>query len=84
VALTDLPSAKVRCPKCQSRLDVAETASGAKTISVSFLGPSVEESARALERFQMPGADSFLACPACDMRFDPAEPNRTIPPLNRR
>ena len=46
---TDLPIAKLRCPKCDSWLDVRETTSGARIIGVAVLGPSVEDQAQALE-----------------------------------
>jgi hypothetical protein len=36
---------KVRCPGCQSILDVIETSSGGRTVSVSFLGARVETTA---------------------------------------
>jgi predicted nucleic acid-binding Zn ribbon protein len=70
----ELPLAKLRCRKCHSRLDVMETASGARTISVTFLGPSVEQSAQALEVFQGPDAGPELLCPACGATIDPSEP----------
>ena len=79
----DLPVSKVRCPKCQSRLDVIETPSRARTISVSFLGPSVEQDAHALETFQGPDTGPEIGCPACGTAFDPSEPYRAIPPLKR-
>jgi DNA-directed RNA polymerase subunit RPC12/RpoP len=81
---TDNPIAKLQCPSCQSRLDVAETPSGGKTISVSLLGSSVEEHAQALEIFLTPAAGPRVKCPACGMSFDPSEPYRAIPPLRRK
>ena len=79
----DFPVAKLQCPRCQSRLDVIETASGARTIAATFLGPRVEDNAKALEIFQGPDAGPRIECPACGMAFDPSEPYRAIPPLNR-
>jgi len=75
--------AKVQCPHCQSRLDVMETSSGARTISVVVLGPSVEHSAVALEMFEPPDSGPSITCPACSHAFDPSGP-RPIPPLRRR
>jgi hypothetical protein len=73
---------KVRCPRCQSRLDVLETSSGGRTVSVAFLGASVETKAVALESFMAPDGGVELACPACTYRFDPKF-SYTIPPLRR-
>jgi rubredoxin len=78
-----LDPAKVRCPSCQSRLDVIETPSGARTVSVSFLGASVESTAHALEVFYPPNSGPMVRCPACDYAFDPSEPVHTIPRLKR-
>src|SRR4051812_29813294 len=74
--------ARVRCPHCQSRLDVIETPSGGRTVSVFLLGASVEMDASALELFIPPDGGSELRCPACNRHFDPAAPH-TIPPLRR-
>jgi hypothetical protein len=74
--------ARVRCPHCQSRLDVIETPSGGRTVSVVLLGSRVEMNATALELFIAPHGGSELQCPACDRQFDPAAPH-TIPPLRR-
>jgi DNA-directed RNA polymerase subunit RPC12/RpoP len=73
--------AKVRCPACQSRLDVLETPSGGRTVSVSFLGAKVESTAQALEVFQPPDAGPLIECPACRHRFDPSDPFPALPPL---
>src|SRR5688572_15655880 len=69
---------KVRCPHCQSRLDVLETPSGGRTISVGFLGASVEANAQALELFLSPIAGPEVTCPACTRTFDPSAP----PPIS--
>ena len=79
----DTPPARVRCPQCESRLEVIETPSGARTVSVVFLGPAVEDIAQALELFMPPGDGPELRCPACQKRFDPAEPSSAIRPLRR-
>jgi hypothetical protein len=76
--------AKLQCPQCQSRLDVLETASGGRTIAVTYLGASVEQNARALEVFLARDAGPRVACPACGAAFDPSEPYRSIPPLKPR
>ena len=76
------PMAKVQCPRCRTRLDVFETQSGGRIIAVAVLGPSVEQSAAALETFQGPDAGPEIGCPACRYRFDPSGPYRAIPPLN--
>jgi len=78
VQKADLSPAKVRCSKCQSSLDVLETPSGARTISVRTLGSCVERTALALERFQRPEDGPEIRCPACDKSFDPSEPSRAI------
>jgi uncharacterized protein YbaR (Trm112 family) len=74
--------AKVRCPRCHSRLDVIETPSGARSVSVTSLGPTVESTAAALERFMPADAGPQIMCPACVLAFDPSGPP-TIPPLRR-
>jgi hypothetical protein len=74
--------AKTRCPGCQSRLDVLETPSGGRTVSVAFLGVTVETSAAALEVFIPRDGGAEIRCPACDCQFDPSGPLR-IPPLKR-
>ena len=83
MARTDDPILKLQCPKCQSRLDVSETSSGARTVSVAMLGPSVEQHANALEVFQTADAGPRVTCPACSASFDSSEPHRPIPPLKR-
>jgi hypothetical protein len=57
---------------------VIETPSGARTVSVVFLAPSVENTAHGLESFMAADAGPELICPACRKRFDPAEPSSTI------
>lgn len=74
---------KLKCPKCASRLDIIETPSGGRTVSVSLLGDAVEHSAAALEVFQPPDSGPAIKCPACSTSFDPSEPHSSIPPLNR-
>ena len=79
----DVPEpAKTRCPRCQSRLEVLETPSGGRTVSVAFLGVTVETTAAALEIFIPPDGGAEIRCPACSCQFDPAGPRR-IPPLKR-
>jgi DNA-directed RNA polymerase subunit RPC12/RpoP len=74
---------KLKCAKCSSRLDIIETPSGGRIVSVSLLGDSVEQNATALELFQPPDAGPKITCPACGRSFDPSEPHRSIPPLTR-
>jgi hypothetical protein len=75
--VADIPfTARVTCRSCGSRLEVFETQSGAKTISVIALGGLVESSAKALEGFQPPDAGPEIHCPACDSLVDPAAPYR--------
>ena len=78
-----LEPAKTRCPRCQSRLDVLETPSGGRTVSVAFLGPTVEATAMALELFIPRDSGAEIQCPACDRRFDPSCLVRSIPALRR-
>jgi hypothetical protein len=79
----DVPEpAKTRCPRCQSRLEVLETPSGGRIVSVAFLGVTVETTAAALEVFIPPDGGAEIRCPACDCQFDPAGPRR-IPALKR-
>jgi hypothetical protein len=77
------PIAKVQCPRCHTRLDVFETTSGGRTVSVTILGASVEHGAAALETFQSPDEGPRITCPACSQAFDPSGPYRPIPPLRR-
>jgi len=79
----DIPPSKVRCPQCASRLEVIETPSGARTVSVVYLAPAVENTAHGLESFMAADAGPELICPACRKRFDPAEPSSAIRPLTR-
>jgi DNA-directed RNA polymerase subunit RPC12/RpoP len=66
---------RLRCPTCQSRLDVIETASGGRIVSVVLLGTSVEMHAHALEVFMPPNQSGLgLRCPACSTSFDPSGP----------
>jgi hypothetical protein len=70
------PTAKLRCQNCGSRLDVFDTPSGGRTVSVAGLGASVEHSAKALERFQIT-TDKIL-CPACLGEVDVGAPYRSL------
>jgi len=72
----DFTVSKLACPRCRSRLDVIETSSGGRTVSVTGLGASVEQHALALQRFQGPGAGPDIICPACEYRIDPSAPYR--------
>jgi DNA-directed RNA polymerase subunit RPC12/RpoP len=72
----DFVVSKLSCPRCRSRLDVLERASGGRTVSVTGLGAAVEHHALALERFQGPGAGPEIVCPACEYHIDPAAPFR--------
>jgi DNA-directed RNA polymerase subunit RPC12/RpoP len=67
-------SGRVTCPRCRSRLEIFETPSGGRTVSVSGLGTSVEP--KALERFMAPDEGPEVICPACSLRLDPAAPYR--------
>ena len=74
---------RVRCPHCRSSLDVLDTQSGGRNVSVFWLGPTVEMKPTALELFLPPGDRSGeLVCPACSRRFDPSGP-QPIPPFRR-
>ena len=74
--MAEFSTGKVRCSRCGSRLEVLDTASGGRTITVSGLGAAVEETALARERFFPPGAGADLSCPACDAPIDPTAPYR--------
>jgi hypothetical protein len=65
---------RVTCPNCRSRLEIFETPSGGRTVSVIALGANVD--AKALERFMAPGDGPEVVCPACNLRLDPASPYR--------
>ena len=83
----ETPIAKVRCPQCESRLDILETPSGGRIVSVSLLGPAVDSTAQAVEAFQGPDDRPEIVCPACMMKFDPSEPGSAVRPpryLHRR
>lgn len=71
--------AKLVCPKCRSRLEVLETVSGGRTVSVMGLGDAVSSAAKALELFIAPDAGPDIRCPACEHRFSPASPYRGVP-----
>jgi uncharacterized protein YbaR (Trm112 family) len=73
------PAGRVTCPECRSRLEVFDTQSGARTVSVVGLGLAVESKAKALERFLPPDAGPDIVCPACARTFDPASPYRGEP-----
>jgi hypothetical protein len=77
------PIAKLQCPRCHTRLEVFETTSGGRTVSVTTLGATVERSALALETFQAPDDGPRINCPACSQVFDPSSFYRAIPPLRR-
>jgi hypothetical protein len=65
-------AAKVTCPKCGSRLEVVETPSGGRIVSMVALSEGVEP--KQLELFLAPDAGPDITCPACTVRFDPAAP----------
>ena len=67
-------SGRVTCPRCRSRLEIFETPSGGRTVSVFGLGTSMEP--KALERFMAPDEGPDVICPACSLRLDPAAPYR--------
>jgi hypothetical protein len=60
--IREIPPARVRCPECGSRLEVIETPSGARSVSVVVLGSAVESTAHALERFMSHDAGPLLVC----------------------
>ena len=64
--------ARLTCPTCRSRIAIIETASGGKMVSIVALGPSVESTAKALERFIAPDGGADIICPACDRHIDPS------------
>jgi hypothetical protein len=82
---TQTPDDSVRliCPRCRSRLEVLETTSGGRTVSVMGLGESVSSDAKALELFLAPDAGPDIKCPACAERFDPSSPYRRFPRMPR-
>jgi DNA-directed RNA polymerase subunit RPC12/RpoP len=65
---------RVTCPQCRSRLEIFETPSGGRTVSVAGLGTTVEP--QALERFMAPDEGPDIVCPACKLQIDPAAPYR--------
>lgn len=76
-------SVRLICPKCRSRLEVLETASGGRTVSAMGLGDAVSAQPRALEVFLGPDAGPDIRCPACDQTFDPASPYRLTDRIRR-
>ena len=66
------PTARVRCPHCSSRLDVQETVSGGRNVSVAGFGPFIGEEPKAVERFVSPDSGPDIICPACQRKVDPA------------
>jgi hypothetical protein len=70
---------KLKCPKCSSRLDIFDTPSGGRIVSVSLLGDSVEQNAAALELFQPPDAGPKITCPrAADRSIPPSLIDRSL------
>ena len=71
------PSTTIRvlCDRCRSRLEVLDTPSGGRTVSVVGLGLSVEANPLALERFEF-GTGRDVTCPACNHAIDPSAPYR--------
>ena len=67
-----IPTAKLTCPQCRSRLTVLETHSGGRVVFVAVLGVSVEETAIAFETFIAPDAGPDIKCPACAGWMDPS------------
>jgi DNA-directed RNA polymerase subunit RPC12/RpoP len=65
---------RVTCPKCRSRLEIFETPSGGRTVSVTGVGTTIEP--KALERFMAPDQGPDIVCPACNLQIDPAAPYR--------
>ena len=71
---TQQPAGRITCPKCLCRLDVFETSSGGRTVSVAVLSMTAEP--KALERFMAPDEGPDIVCPACSVKIDPAAPYR--------
>jgi hypothetical protein len=74
--------ARVICPHCDSRLDVTETSSGGRIVSIVGFGDSVERTAKSLETFDAPGTSGDITCPACHRRVDPSITSRLRPLRN--
>jgi DNA-directed RNA polymerase subunit RPC12/RpoP len=70
----NVATGRVTCPRCRSRLEIFETPSGGRTVSVTGIGATIE--AKALERFMAPGEGPDIICPACNLPLDPAAPYR--------
>ena len=70
----NVATGRVTCPKCRSRLEIFETPSGGRTVSVLGLGTTIEP--KALEHFMGPDEGPDIICPACDLQLDPASPYR--------
>jgi DNA-directed RNA polymerase subunit RPC12/RpoP len=71
------PTGRITCPECRSRLDIFETPSGGRTVSVAVLSTTLEP--QALERFMSPDQAPEIMCPACNHMIDPAAPYRSFP-----
>ncbi len=82
--MADVLTAKVRCPHCQSLLNVFETSSGAQTIAVAVLGDSVQDTAKGLELFRSADSGPNILCPACEVAIDPNAPYRASLEKRRR
>jgi hypothetical protein len=68
------PVGRITCPQCRSRLDVAETSSGGRTVSVAVVAVLAEP--QALELFTPPASGPHITCPSCSQNIDPAAPYR--------
>ncbi len=74
-----VPSGRITGSECQRRLDVFETPSGGRTISVAVVATLAEP--KALEPFIPPGEGPILTCRACHPPIELAAPFRSR--LNR-
>jgi len=70
----NVATGRVTCPKCRSRLEIFETPSGGRTVSVLGMGTTIEP--KALEHFMGPDEGPDIICPACNLQLDPAAPYR--------
>jgi hypothetical protein len=70
------PTGRLTCPQCECRLDVFETSSGGRTVSVAVLSTAADP--KALQRFMAPDEGPEIVCPACNVKIDPAAPYRRL------
>jgi DNA-directed RNA polymerase subunit RPC12/RpoP len=84
---SDPTTVALTCPSCESRLQVIETHSGGRSVSVVWFGALTESCPDGVERFEF-AANRDIVCPACNFSVDSSATYRrfasTTPRFRRR